>query len=224
VECTLKFGEQDPGLRTLVLKEELHRLERAGPSCGPTKVFCKFSANHGDMSAIDVRTDGRAKTGRRTIVIPLALVAVLGLAFAYLFLTAEVKTSAPLGASAEVEGGVASITGVIPLESDGWLPPSPVATLQKDPQEGAHRVRIQVQFTALDKTGLPLDPEGFFVDGLGSGMPGPLWTSSSSTTLAQGESVNTTMVFELPDKAIALVLEDAAGSRLSLGVEHHTAG
>jgi hypothetical protein len=32
------------------------------------------------------------------------------------------------------------------------------------------------------------------------------------------------MVFELPDKAIALVLEDAAGSRLSLGVEHHTAG
>ncbi len=176
------------------------------------------------MSAIDVRTDGRAKTGRRTIVIPLTLVAVLAVAFGYLFLTAEVKTSAPLGASAEVEGGVASITGVIPLESDGWQPPSPVTALQKDPQEGAHRVRIQVQFTALEKTGLPLDPGGFFVDGLGSGKPGPLWTSSSSTTLAQGESVNSTMVFELPDKAIALVLEDAAGSRLSLGVEHHTAG
>jgi hypothetical protein len=158
------------------------------------------------------------------IVIPLALIAVLGLVFGYLFLTADVKTSAPLGASAEVEGGVASITGVVPLESDGWRPPSPVAALQKDPQEGAHRVRIQVQFTALDKAGLPLDPEGFFVDGLGSGKPGPLWTSSPSTTLAQGESTNTTMVFELPDKAIALVLEDAAGSRLSLGVEHHTAG
>jgi hypothetical protein len=161
---------------------------------------------------------------RRLMIIPLALVCVLGIAFGYLFLNAEVKSSAPMGASVDVPGGSASITGLVPLEIDGWQPPSPVAALSGQPQEGAHRVRIQVQFTALDEAGLPLDPAGFFVDGLGSGKPHPLWTSSSSMTLDQGQTVNTTMVFELPDKAIALVLEDSSGSRLSLGTEHHSAG
>jgi len=159
---------------------------------------------------------------RRLIAIPLGLVCLLGIAFGYLFLTAEVKPSAPMGASVDVPGGSASITGLVPLEIDGWQPPSPAAALSGEPQEGAHRVRIQVQFTALDQAGLPLDPAGFFIDGLGSGKPHPLWTSSSSMTLDQGETVNTTMVFELPDKAVALVLEDSSGSRLSLGTEHHS--
>ena len=73
--------------------------------------------------------------------------------------------------------------------------------------EGAHRVRVEVQFTAMDPGGLRLDPAGFIVDGLGSGRPGPLWSSPEAATLDAGESASATMVFELPNKAIALVLE-----------------
>ncbi|WP_139005517.1 hypothetical protein [Arthrobacter crystallopoietes] len=179
------------------------------------------------MSVLDVETapgQVRIVGRRRWIALPVALLCVLGVWFGYLFATAEVKPSAQLGLSVEVPGGLASITGVIPLEKDGWQPPSPAAALKPDPVEGAHRVRVQVQLTALDRVGLALDPGAFFIDGLGSGKPHPLWSSSPPMTLDQGESVNTTMVFELPDKAVALVLEDASGDRLSLGTEHHTGG
>ncbi|AUI50644.1 hypothetical protein [Arthrobacter crystallopoietes] len=179
------------------------------------------------MSVLDVKAapgSGQRTRRRRWIVLPVALLCVLGTCFGYLFATAEVKPSAQLGLSVEVPGGLASITGVIPLENDGWQPPAPAAALKPDPVEGAHRVRVQVQFTALDKAGLPVDPGSFFIDGLGSGKPHPLWSSSPPMTLDQGESANTTMVFELPDKAVALVLEDSSGDRLSLGTEHHTGG
>ncbi|MFJ6416789.1 hypothetical protein [Paeniglutamicibacter sp. NPDC091659] len=161
---------------------------------------------------------------RRFIIIPLAFLCILAIGFGYLLTTVKTKPSVQLGAPAEVPGGIAMITGIVPVELDGWQPPSPVAVLQQGVQEGAHRVRIEVQFTAMDAAGLQLDPAGFVVDGLGSGRPGPLWSSPETTLVGEGESVSATMVFELPDKAIALVLEDSTGSRLSLGKEHHSGG
>lgn len=162
---------------------------------------------------------------RRRVLIPLTILALLAASLGYLFLTtSEPEPSAPMGASVPVPGGMAGITGVTPLEVDGWQPPTAAAVLGTQPQEGAHRVRVQVQFTALDTTGLRYDPQKYFVDGIGSGQPDALWASPSAQDLDQGESITATMVFELPDKAIALVLENEAGSRLSLGSEHHTGG
>lgn len=156
------------------------------------------------------------------MVVPLVVWAVLSIGLGYLFLTSsEPEPSAPMGASAPVPGGMASITGVTPLESDGWQPSEPAAVLATRPGQGAHRVRVQVQFTALDASGLRYDPAHYFVDGLGSGQPEALWSSPRARDLDQGESMTATMIFELPDKAIALVLENDAGSRLSLGSDHH---
>ena len=161
---------------------------------------------------------------RRLVIIPLAFLFILAIGLGYLFATAKAKPSVQLGAPAEVPGGIAMITGIVPVEVDGWQPSSPVAALQQGVQEGAHRVRVEVQFTAMDPGGLRLDPAGFIVDGLGSGRPGPLWSSPEAATLDAGESASATMVFELPNKAIALVLEGPAGERLSLGKEHHAGG
>lgn len=179
------------------------------------------------MSVLLERAEARpAQTGRRRrVFIPLAILAFLAASLGYLFLTtSEPEPSAPLGASIPVPGGMAGITGVTPLEVDGWQPPAAAAILGTQPQEGAHRVRVQVQLTALDTAGLRYDPQEYFVDGIGSGEPHVLWSSPSAQELDQGESITATMVFELPDKAIALVLENEAGSRLSLGSEHHTGG
>ena len=161
---------------------------------------------------------------RRFLAIPLVFLLMLAIGLGYLILTAKTKPSTQLGAPAEIAGGIAMITGIVPLEVDGWQPPMPVAVLQQEVQEGAHRVRIEVQFTAMDPGGISLDPAGFVVDGLGSGRPGPLWSSPDSTVVEEGESVSATMVFELPNKAISLVLESPTGSRLSLGKEHHAGG
>jgi len=174
----------------------------------------------GMAAALEQETGPVAR--RRLIVIPLILLGLLAAGLGYLFTTAEAKPSTQLGAPAEVPGGIALVTGIVPVESDGWEPPSPAASLRPPVQQGAHRVRVQVQFTAMDPQGLALDPAAFVVDGLGSGRPQPLWTSPQSRLLAQGESVEATMVFELPDKAVALVLEGPGGGRLSLGKSHHS--
>ena len=158
------------------------------------------------------------------MVIPLGLLCILAIGFGYWLSTAKSAPSVQLGAPAEIPGGIAMITGIVPLEVDGWQPPSPVAILQQDALDGAHRVRVEVQFTALEPAGMRLDPARFIVDGLGSGQPVPLWSSPDATLVQIGESERATMVFELPDKAIALVLEGPNGGRLSLGKEHHTGG
>jgi hypothetical protein len=159
---------------------------------------------------------------RRLMVIPLALVCALGLVLGYLFLNAKPEASVPLGASATVPGGTARINGIVPLEDDGWLPPEHVQVLEEGPSAGTHRVRVLVRFTALEAGGIRLDTSGFVVSGLGGSDLRPLWVSPSKAEIRQGESLDATMVFELPNKAIALVLKNADGSRLSLGVSHHT--
>lgn len=159
---------------------------------------------------------------RRLLPIPLALVCALGLVLGYLFLTAEPEPGTPLGASAAVPGGTARIKGVVPLEDDGWLPPEHVQVLEEGPSAGTHRVRVLVQFSSVEAGGILMATSGFVVSGLGGTELLPLWTSPSKADIRQGESFDATFVFELPDKAIALVLKGPDNMRLSLGIAHHT--
>jgi hypothetical protein len=172
----------------------------------------------------DTAVTGRIGTRRRRklLLIPLSLLCALGLVLGYLFLTAKPEASTPLGASAVIPGGTARINGIIPLEKDGWLPPERVQVLDEGPSAGTHRVRILVQFTALEGEGITLDTSQFSVTGLGANSIHPLWTSPANAQLRQGDSLDATMVFELPNQAIALVLEGPGKTRLSLGLSHHT--
>ena len=76
----------------------------------------------------------------------------------------------------------------------------------------------------MEAGGILLDTSGFVVSGLGGSELRPLWVSPSKAEIRQGESLDATLVFELPDKAIALVLKGPDNTRLSLGVAHHTGG
>ena len=179
--------------------------------------------------APDISTPDTAGTGgpgirrrRKLLLIPLSLLCALGIVLGYLFLTARPEASTPLGASAAIHGGTARVNGIIPLEKDGWLPPEPVQVLDEGPSAGTHRVRILVQFTAREGEGISLDTSQFSVTGLGASSIRPLWTSQGTTHLRPGDSADAAMVFELPNKAVALVLEGPGNTRLSLGLSHHS--
>ncbi|WP_258006388.1 hypothetical protein [Arthrobacter sp. AFG20] len=171
-------------------------------------------------TAATSRTGTRRR--RKLLLIPLSLLCALALVLGYLFLTAKPEASTALGASAVIPGGTARINGVIPLEKDGWLPPERVQVLDEGPSAGTHRVRILVQFTALEGEGTTLDTSQFSVTGLGANSIHPLWTAPAKAELQQGDTADATMVFELPNQAIALVLEGPGNTRLSLGLSHHT--
>lgn len=177
-----------------------------------------------DISSPETAQPGTPRPRRRSklLLIPLSLLCGLGLVLGYLFITAKPEASTPLGASAAISGGTARVNGIIPLEKDGWLPPERVQVLDEGPSAGTHRVRVLVQFTALEGGGISMDTSQFSVTGLGASNIHPLWTSPGKTQLPQGKSADATMVFELPNKAVALVLEGPGNTRLSLGLSHHT--
>lgn len=156
------------------------------------------------------------------MLIPLSLLGAIAVVLGYLFVTAKPEASVPLGASAVIPGGMARINGVVPLEDDGWLPPVPSDALAQPLAEGSHRVRLVVQHTALENTGINLDASKYSVRGFGGRSLHHLWSSPALAQLRQGDSVDVTMVFELPDKATTLVLEGPEGTRLSLGLAHHS--
>ncbi|MFC9335586.1 hypothetical protein [Arthrobacter sp. NPDC057009] len=183
-----------------------------------------MSAMVPDVSRTDAGDAGspRSRRRRKLLLIPLSLLCALGLLLGYLFLTAKPEPSTPLGASAVIPGGTARVSDVVPLEKDGWLPPERVQVLDAGPSAGTHRVRILVQFTALDGDGIGLDTSQFAVTGLGAGSIRPLWAAPGKAQLRQGDSADATLVFELPNRAVALVLEGPDNTRLSLGLSHHT--
>lgn len=158
----------------------------------------------------------------RALLIPLALLSAIGLTLSFLFLTAKPAPSVPLGASAFVPGGMASISEIVLLEADGWQPGGSGATLPGAPPGGSHRVRLVVRLTALDSAGVRLDAGSFTVTGLGSLKAQPIWSSAPDIALQQGESHGITLIFDVPDRAVALVLEGPGGSRLSMGLAHHS--
>lgn len=157
----------------------------------------------------------------RLMLIPIALLTAIGAALGYLFLTAAPLPSTPLGASALYPGGMAQIAAIAPLEKDGWEPPGHADFMDQAPAEGSHRVRLLVQLTALDAGGLQFNTPDFVVTGIGSREVQPLWSSVAAAEVPQGKTLDATLVFELPDQAIAMVLEGPDGTRLSLGLAHH---
>lgn len=161
---------------------------------------------------------------RTKYLVPAVLLALVG-ALMLSILTAAPRTPpALLGASASHSGGLARIHGVIPMEVDGWLPPAPSAALADPPGKELHRVRILLEMTAMEQGGLSFDPSRYAVSSLGAGEWKPIWFSPAPATARQGESINATLVFELPDRAIDLTLEVPGGPGLSLGAGHHRGG
>jgi hypothetical protein len=161
---------------------------------------------------------------RTKFLVPAVLLALVG-ALVISILTAAPRTPpALLGASASLDGGLARIHGVIPTEVDGWRPPAPSEALANPPGKELHRVRILVELTAMEEDGLSFDPSRYAVTSLGEGTWEPVWFSPAPAMARQGESINATFVFELPDRAIDLALELPGGPGLSLGAGHHRGG
>ena len=161
---------------------------------------------------------------RTTLLVPAILLALVGTLVASVLIAAPRTPPALLGASANLNGGLARIHGVIPTEADGWMPPTPSAVLANAPGEELHRVRILLELTAMEQDGLSFDPSKYSVSALGTGTWRAVWSSPAPAMARQGESINATLVFELPDRAIDLTLELPGGPGLSLGKGHHRGG
>ena len=157
---------------------------------------------------------------RAKVLVPVILLSLVAALVASIAMAPPQKPPVPLGASAGVTGGLARINGVVPVETDDGLPTS-AAALAIPPAEGLHRVRVLLELTALEKGGLAYDPSGYSVSGLGTGTWKALWFSPAPSDVRQGQSINATLVFELPDRAIDLTLELPGGPGLSLGAGHH---
>ena len=160
---------------------------------------------------------------RRRLQVPLIGLGALFLAAAVIAIAvpeAPVEGT-PLGASGTVSGGIARINGVIPIESDGWLPKEPATVLTDSASDGTHRVRIILELTALEAEGLEYSANDFTITGWGAVKSRLLWADPESAIIAQGEVITATQVFEIPNQAIDLILgTDAA--RFALGAGHHT--
>lgn len=162
-----------------------------------------------------------ARRGRLRFLVPLILLALVGAVVANVLLAAPRTPPTPLGASAELSGGLARIQGVIPTETDGWAPPGPSAAFANPPGEQLHRVRILVELTAMEKDGLFFDPAEYAISALGGETWQAVWFSPAPALAPQGETIDAVLVFELPDKAIDLTLKVPGGGGLALGPGHH---
>lgn len=154
------------------------------------------------------------------VIVPLVLLMLAGSLVAGIVTAAPRKPPAMLGTSGSTDGGLGRINGVIPLESDGWTPPGAAAALASPPASEMHRVRILVELTAMDKDGITFDPSRYAVTALGNGNWKPVWATPGAA-VKQGHSINATLVFDLPDRAVDLTLELPGGPGLSLGTGHH---
>ncbi|WP_051479073.1 hypothetical protein [Arthrobacter sp. H5] len=164
---------------------------------------------------------------RRTrwiLLVPAALLLLVGGLLTFVLTNDMDKPSTQLGATGETDGGLARIHGIIPVETDGWTPDGPAAGLSEPVQEGAHRVRVLLELTALESDGIHFTANDYSIEGLGAGTPRAIWSSPEDQTAAQGETIEATLIFEIPNQAVSLVLDGNGALRLSLGTEHHTSG
>ena len=190
-------------------------------------VFPWWDANTTCMAQqLDDRRVSRPRTvPRHRVLVPAALlIGIIGGTTWVLTNNVEEEPATMLGASDTVDGGLARIHGILPLELDDWEPPANSAALDSAVPGGAHRVRVLLELTALEPDGITFRASDYFIDGLGTGEPRVVWASPSEQTAEQGGTIDATLVFEIPNEALALVLSDDGETRLSLGTDHHTAG
>ncbi|MHA7154134.1 hypothetical protein [Arthrobacter sp. TMN-50] len=166
----------------------------------------------------------RAKTGlRHRALIPAALLLIVS-ALVAIALSDEETPSVPLGASAAVTGGLSRINGIIPLEADNWDPAGSPGWLDDPVGDGSHRIRVTLELTALELAGMNFAADDYTIAGVGTGRYEVAWAPVESALVNQGENLTVDLIFELPDQAVLLSLENDDGVRLSLGTEHHSRG
>jgi hypothetical protein len=191
--------------------------DRPTPDAGKTAV-----------PSAEIESDGTGPRWRRSRAVSIALIAVALLLLAggvtVFVLPDGAPPSTPLGAAGSAPGGLARVNGILPVESDGWLPPDGSAAFDRPAADGVHRVRILLELTALDAQGIDFSAADYAITGLGSGRPPLVWAEPADGSLRQGESVTATLVFEIPNEAVSLTLVGPGGMRLALGVGHHTPG
>jgi hypothetical protein len=151
----------------------------------------------------------------------LAILLVLGRTVFF----AEEAPSTMLGASGSVPGGLARLNGVMPYKEFVALENRQVpAELAGDVPSGAHQVIVLLELTAMDPEGLEFTADDYAVDRLGGHRASVVWASPSEASMAQGETMQAELVFEVPDKALELTLEGSGDVRLSMGTDHHSGG
>jgi hypothetical protein len=169
--------------------------------------------------------DDRRHLSRRTVlaIVPVAVLAAAGAGLgAVRLLNPPEVPATPLGAVASLDGGLARIHGIIPLESSSWTPPAPVPTLDSPIADGGHRVRVIMELTAIQASGVRFKSVEFSVEEIAGFRADPLWVSQDSGDVHLGENLQVTFIFEIPDKAIQLVLKGPGRLRLGLGTAHHS--
>lgn len=167
----------------------------------------------------------RRRPSRRSVlaVIPVAALGVMGGGLGvHRLLYPPPAPATPLGAVATVTGGMALIKGIIPLESGTWVPPTPSPALATPIADGGHRVRLLLDLTAVEPGGIDFAAADYSVQEIVGFKAGPLWASHGHRHVAQGETLAVTMIFEIPNKSIQLVLQGPGSVRLGMGSDHHT--
>ena len=168
--------------------------------------------------------DGFHPTRRSVLtMLPIALTSVAAAAVGVQMLRREPEAPATmLGGIGALPGGLAQIRGIIPLEFDQWSPPTPVTSLQKIPAAGSHRVRIFLELTATENPGINFVASNYRVEDFAVLSVPSLWADEQEVHLKPGQSQQFAMVFEIPDRAIALILSGPKELRLGLGTDHHS--
>lgn len=170
-------------------------------------------------------TSGGFHPSRRAVLtmLPIALTGVAAAAFGAQMLRREPQAPATmLGGIGALPGGLAQIRGIIPLELDQWSTPTPVPSLQKIPAAGSHRVRILLELTSTENPGIDFVASDYRVEDFAVLSVPPLWADEQALHLGLGQTQQFTVVFEIPDRAIALVMAGPAELRLGLGTDHHS--
>ncbi len=214
VACGSGFLQARPVIVATMTRSHVVKAPPIDPSLAPL-------SPGDDRSASPNENPLPVRQRRLTIVLILVALMLLAPGVWIVFLPQATDVGTPLGASAEVAGGLARINGVIPLDSDGWRPPEPAGDLKRPPGPGMHRVRILLELTALDHAGIRFSAADYAVEGLGDVKMQLLWSGPERQTVEQGESLNATLVFEIPDRNVALALTGENDLRLALGAGHH---
>jgi hypothetical protein len=175
----------------------------------------------------DTHTDPapRRRPSRRTVLamVPVAGLGVVGGGIGInRLLYPPPAPATPLGAVATVAGGMTLIQGIIPLESATWVPPTPAPSLARPIADGGHRVRLLLDLTSTEPGGVDFASADYSVQEIVGFKAGPMWSSHESRHIVQGETLTVTMVFEIPNKSIQLVLQGPGSTRLGMGTDHHT--